>query len=216
MARVQFAKYATPLCIAKFAYLDVPDAGYNAKPGDKQYYKIRGIIEDTPENRAWVANVLAVAKTEAAAASVKLKKTFNSPFKMPEDQDEDDFIPAEGKDKPKFDEDHAGAIFFETKSLYQPALLDSLGDSLPAGVKIMSGDKVYIEIQANPYDTLSTGVSLRVLGVQLFQKATGFGGDGGKAGSTLGAKTGGYVAPVAANDNEDPGAGMDNGGSEDF
>jgi hypothetical protein len=178
--KFKFSTFVTPKGIAKYAWLDKPDK-YQLERGKTQY-SIRVLIEDTEKNREWVEKVLATTKAEAAKAKVKLKKQFNTPFRLPEDQDEDDFVPADGKDKPKYDEDHKGRIFFEIKTGYIPAQFGLEKDDdgnligLPEGTRIMSGDKVKVKFRLNPYDGLGSGVSFRLMSVQLVEKNSNFSG----------------------------------------
>lgn len=167
-----YSTYISPVGIAKFCWLDKPDKGFDAKSEPK--FKVRVLIEDTPENRAKIEAVLATAQAEAKRDGVKIKKVFGNPFKFPEDQDEDDFIPAEGKDKAKLDEDHRGVIFFDCKTGYKPGLIDSLRENLPDDVKIMSGDKVKAKVAVNPYEGFGGGFSLQLKVVQLIEKNTTF------------------------------------------
>jgi len=172
----KFQHPVSPIGIAKYCWVNNPDKGFDGKNEPK--YKTRIVIEDTEENRAWVENVLKVAQVEAKANDIKLKKVFKSPFQFPEDQDEEDFIPQAGKERPKLDEDHRGRIYFDAKSSFKPGLIDSARKELPEDVKIMSGDKIKIKVEVLPYDGLGSGVSLRLKVVQLIEKNTTYSGSG--------------------------------------
>ncbi len=172
--KLKFTRSVSPRGTFKFTWLDKPDNGYDGKSEPK--YKTRVLIEDTPENRAWANGVIETTLEEAKAQGVKLKKVFHNPFVFPEDVDEDDFIPAEGRDKPKYDEDHRGKIFFETKSSYRPSQIDASKDPLPEGVRIMSGDQGRVKIEPTAYEGLGSGISLRPVTVQLLAKNTSFSG----------------------------------------
>lgn len=203
-----FAHHVSPISIAKYTFLDKPQEPYEGK-GDPSF-KVRCIIPDTPENRAWVQNVADTAVAEAKKNGIKLKKVFNNPFNFPEDQDEDDFMPEEGKDRPKLDEDHRDAIFFDAKGKFKPALIDSVRETLPDSVKIMGGDKIRAKFEAIPYEGLGSGFSLRVKVVQLVEKNTSF--SGGRAnvdgfddveGGYVSQPDDGYEGPEDSNPQED-------------
>lgn len=172
--KAKYTTFVSPIGIAKFAWLNKPDAGYDGKSTPQ--FKIRVLIEDTDENRAWCDSVVAQAAIDAKTNSVKLKKVFNVPFNYPEDQDEDDFVPAEGKERPKLDEDHRGRIFFDTKSQYKPAQIDTKRVALPEDVYIMSGDEVRVKFELFAYEGLGSGVSFRPKVAQLIAKNTSFSG----------------------------------------
>lgn len=164
--------FVTPAGIAKYSWLTKPDSGFNGK--EEPTFKTRIIIEDNDENRAWVEQVNEAAKADAKRMGVKLKKIFKTPFQLPEDQDEDDFVPQEGREKPRLDEDHQGAIFFELKSKFKPGLIDSLRQPLPEDVFIMSGDKIRAKFEIVPYEGLGSGISFRLRTAQLLEKNTSF------------------------------------------
>ena len=176
--KFKFSSFVTATGIAKYTWLDKPDP-YQAEKG-KTEYKLRILLDDNDETRAFVEKVLAKGLEEAKKSGTKLKKLWQNPIRLPEDQDEDDFIPAEGKDKPKLDEDHKGRIFFEAKTAFVPAQLsmkkDEKGNLLPVpeGTKIMSGDKVKVKFTLNPYEGVGSGVSFRLNAVQLVQKNSNF------------------------------------------
>jgi hypothetical protein len=176
--KIKFTSFVSAAGIAKYAWLDKPDP-YQLEKG-KTEFKLRILLDDNEETRAWVNKVLTTAKADAAKAGVKLKKVWHNPFKMPEDQDEDDYVPAEGKDKPRLDADHQGRIFFEAKTGFVPALLglekDEKGNliALAENVRIMSGDRVKVKFTLNPYEGLGSGVSFRLNAVQLVKKASNF------------------------------------------
>jgi hypothetical protein len=182
VAKFKFSKFTTPTGTAKYAWLDKPDPYGQKLTPPKTEYKIRILLDDTPENRAFIEKVIETGKSEAAKAGIKLKKQFKTPFRFPEDQDEDDYVPQDGKDKPKLDEDHQGRIFFEAKTGFIPASLSMEKDAkgvlqgLPEGTKIMSGDLVRVQFTLNPYDGLGSGISLRLNAVQLRKKNSNFQG----------------------------------------
>lgn len=197
----QFKDWITPVGVAKMTFLDKPSAPYEGK-GDPQY-KTRILLEDTPENRAWCAKVIATAEAEAKEHKVKLKKQFHNPFIYPEDVDEDDFVPEEGKQHPKYDEDHRDKIFFEAKSKFKPGLIDTLREALPDDVKIYGNDEIRMKFVAAPFVSgANTGITLRLLTVQLIEKKTSFGANRGP--NTDGFDDiDGYVAPVSEGDDEE-------------
>ncbi|MDO5647348.1 ssDNA-binding protein [Paracoccus sp. (in: a-proteobacteria)] len=167
----------TPTGIAKYAWLNKPDNGFNGK--EEPAFKVRILLDDTDENRAWCDKVIETAKADARRMGVKLKKVHKIPFQFPEDQDEDDFIPQEGRERPRLDEDHKGRIFFETKSKFKPGLIDSARNALPEDVFIMSGDKARVKFEINPYEGLGSGISFRLRTAQLVEKNTSFSGGHG-------------------------------------
>ena len=174
--KFKFSEFVTPVGIAKYCWVVNPDSGFDGK-GDPKF-KLRLLIDDTTEAREWVERVISKGVEEAKAAGIKLKKVFKNPFQFPEDQDEDDYVPQDGKDKPKLDEDHQGRIFFEIKSGFKPGLIDSAREELPEDIKIMSGDKVRVKFVLNPYEGLGSGISLRLKVVQLIEKNTSYSGGG--------------------------------------
>lgn len=201
MAKSKAPRVVSPLGIFKYCWVmaDKPDTGWDGK-GDPQY-KVRIVFDDTPENRAWMDDVLAKGSAYAKQEKIPLKKKFKSPFKLPEDQDEDDYIPAEGKDKPKLDEDHKDRIFFDAKSKYPPGLIDTARNDLPADVKVFGNDKGRLKVEINPYEGLGSGISLRLITLQLVEKNTSYGGGGGTDSDGFDDVEGGYVA--GGNDDDD-------------
>lgn len=174
--KLKFSRFVSPKGIAKYSWLDKPDTGYDGKSEPK--FKVTILMDDDAETRAWCKKVTETLCAEAKAQGVKLKKQFHSPFVFPEDVDEDDFVPAEGKDKPKYDEDYKGRIFFTSKTGYQPGLIDAAKQSLKDGVRIMGGDIIRVKIEGNAYEGLGSGLSFRPVTVQLIQKNTSFSGRG--------------------------------------
>lgn len=174
MAKIKYTRYVSPKGIAKFVWLDKPDTGFDGKSDPK--FKIRLLIDDNKATRAWAEKIVKDTLAEAKAQGVKIKKVFHNPFHFPEDQDEDDFIPAEGKDRPKLDEDHRDKIFFDMKSDFQPSLIDASTAALADGKKIMSGDVVKVKVEPWAYEGLGSGITLRPVTVQLIKKNSSFGG----------------------------------------
>lgn len=168
----KFSAFVSPLGEARYAWIDKPDP-YQQELG-KEQFKCRVLMEDTPEVRAWVQKVFEAGVAEAKKAGVKLKKAAKSPFTFPEDLDEDDFIPAEGKDKAKYDETYKNSIFFEAKTGFKPATIDAKKNELPDDVRIMPGDKVKVKVVLNPYEGFGSGISLRLSVVQLIEKNTSY------------------------------------------
>ena len=203
MAQSKNPRVVTPVGIAKFCWVmpDKPDTGWDGK--SDPHYKTRILIDDTPENREWMESVMEQGAAFAKQEGIKLKKKFNTPFKLPEDQDEDDYIPAEGKDRPKLDEDHKDRIFFEAKSKYPPGLIDTARESLPEDVKVMGGDKIRLKVELNPYEGLGSGISFRLKTVQLVEKNSNFSGGGGVDTDGFDDVEGGYVAGGNNDDDED-------------
>ena len=200
--KVKFSEFVSPVCIARWAFVNNPSKPYDGK--GEPVYKIVGLLDDNDETRAWVDKVIAAGLAEAKAAGIKLKKQFGNPFQFPEDQDEDDFIPEEGKDKPKLDEAYRGRIYFQTKSQFKPGLIDTAKVELPEDVRIMNDDLVRIKVQVNPYDGFGGGISLRLKVVQLVEKKTSFSGDGQRGVNTNGFdEIEGYVATHHEPDDED-------------
>lgn len=167
-----------PRGIAKYAWLNKPDMGFDGK--GEGSFKIRVLLDDTDDNRAWCDDVIEKGKKAAVENAIKLKKQFKHPFRFPEDQDEDDYVPQDGKDKPKLDEDHKGRIFFEAKSKFKPATFDAKKEELPEDVSIMSGDIQRTKFEVLPYEGLGSGLSFRLAAVQLIEKNTSYSG-GNKA-----------------------------------
>lgn len=175
--KYKFSQHVSPVVEAKYAWLDKPQEGF--KPGDKAKYKVRGLMEDTEANREFCAGVIEQALKEAKEAGVRLAKVYHVPFIYPEDVDEEDFVPEEGKNSPKYDEDHRGKIIFNTASQIQPGLIDTKKVSLPDDVKIYGGDLVRVKFTASPYKNGSnSGITLYVNTVQLVEKNTSFSGSG--------------------------------------
>ncbi len=176
--RYKYPSFVTGMAMAKYAWLDKWDP-YQLKQG-KEEHKLRTLLVDNEENRAFVKKVLDATVEHAPKGGIKLKKAWKNPFKFPEDLDEDDFVVQEGKDKPKFDEDHVGKIFFEAKTGYPVAMLSTEKDekgnliALAEGVKIMSGDFIKTKFTINPYDGLGSGVGFRLNAVQLIKKNSNF------------------------------------------
>lgn len=190
----------TPKGLSKYAWLNKPDNGFDGK-GDPTF-KARILIEDTEENREWCDSVIAKGKESAKEQKIKLRKNFKTPFNFPEDQDEDDFVPEEGKDKPRLDEDHKDKIFFEVKSKFKPALIDAMKSELPEDVLIMSGDIVRAKFELVPYEGLGSGLSFRVKTVQLIEKNTAFSG-GGADTDGFDEEEDGYVAKTNDDDEDE-------------
>lgn len=175
--RVKYKRWVSPVGLAKFAYIEKPREGYTE--GDDPSYQIRVLLEDTKENRAWVDKVTETAEKEAKENKVKLKKVYHNPFIMPEDVDEDDFIPEEEGGYPKFDEDHRGKIMFNTRSKFQPARIDTERNSLSDDIRIFGDDTVRVKVEAAPYVSgANTGITLRLVTVQLVEKSAAFAGGG--------------------------------------
>lgn len=193
----KFPTLVTPRGTAKYAWLNKPDTKFSQKPEGE--YKVRILIEDNAESRAFCEKVIELAKAFAKESDIKLKKGFHVPFVFPEDVDEDDFIPEEGKDNPKFTEDYRGKIFFEAKSVFKPGLIDSKKNELPATVYPMSGDQIKIKIAIAPYDGLGSGVALKLNVVQLIEKNTSFSGKPNTDGFD---EEDGYEAPGGADDED--------------
>jgi len=176
----QFPTVYTPAGVGKYMWLTKPDNYL----GEEQF-KARILLNDNEANRAWVEAQIELAKKVASANEIRLKKNFKTPFQFPEDQDEDDFVPQEGKDKPKLDEDHRGKIFFSVKSSYRPAVIGTVKNEkgefseLPDGTLAMSGDEIRLKLQLVPYDGLGSGLSYRLQGCQLLAKRSGFKGSVG-------------------------------------
>lgn len=172
MAKAKYSKAVFGPGIAKLAFLDKPSEPFEGK-GDPKY-KTRILLEDTPEIREKINEFHSAIEAEAKKAKVKLKKNYATKFNYPEDEDEDDFIPQDGKDRAKFDEDYRGKIWFESASKYKPGLIDSARQSLPEDVKIYNGDVIKVKVEGNPYDGFGSGISLRLKTVQLVEKNTSF------------------------------------------
>lgn len=174
--KFKYSRLVSPKGMFKYAWINKPDAGFDGKA---PAYKTRFLMEDNEESRAFVEKVMDLAKKEAKEAGVKLKKKMHSPFNLPEDADEDDFVPEEGKDKPKLDEDYKDAIWFACKSNYKPSAIDSARESLPENVFIMSGDTGKVKVELFAYEGLGSGVTLRLVTAQLLEKNTTFSGGKG-------------------------------------
>lgn len=200
--KFKFSQYVSPVGKAKLTFLDQPSKPYTE--GGTEYYKTRILLDDTPEVRAWIEKIVATAEKEAKEAGVKLKKNYHSPFIMPEDVDEDDFIPEEGKERPKYDEDYREKIFFEAKSQYKPGLIDTAKVSLPEDLKIMGGDDIRIKFIVSPYVSgANSGITLRLRTVQLVNKNTSFGGGGGEPDTDGFDDIDGYVSPTSDDDGDE-------------
>lgn len=194
--KFKYTRHVSPRGMFKYAWVNKPDS-YQGK----EQFKVTHLMEDTEEVRAWCDKVMESAIEEAKKAGVKLKRKPASPFVYPEDIDEDDFVPEEGKDKPKYDEDYRGKIFFTTKTNFKPGAIDAHRQSLPDDVRIMSGDEGRVRVENNPYEGFGSGVSLRFVTIQLLEKNNTFSGEGYV--DTDGFEDeDGYVAP-AAEDEED-------------
>lgn len=201
MAKAKNPVMVSPVGIGKYVWVMKADTGFDGKSEPK--FKLRLLIDDNDEARAWMAKVTETAKTFAKTAGIKLKKQFKTPFKLPEDQDEDDFAPQEGKDKPKLDEDHKDRIFFEVHSKYKPGLIDTAKPTpqpLPEGVDVRSGDKIRVKFEVVPYDGLGSGYSLRLKVVQLVEKNSSYSGGVDTSGFD---EIDGYVADSSSDDDED-------------
>lgn len=199
--KYKFSQYVSPVGIAKLTFLDKPSKPFTE--GGTEYYKTRILLEDDQKTRDWINKIIETAQKEAKEAGVKLKKNFHVPFVFPEDVDEDDFIPDEGKERPKYDEEHREKIFFEAKSQYKPGLIDTAKQSLPEDVRIMGGDDIRLKFIAAPYVSgANTGITLRLRTVQLVNKNTSFSGSGEP--DTDGFDDiDGYVAPDVDDDDGD-------------
>ena len=203
----KFKNWITPVGTAKVTFVNQPSAPYQGK-GDPMY-KCRILIEDNDENRKWVQGVIDVALEEAKREGIKMKKNYHNPFVFPEDVDEDSFIPEEGKDRPRFDEDHRGKIFFDAKSKFQPGLIDTARNALPEDTKIYGGDTIREKLEAAPFVSgANTGITFRLKTVQLIEKNSSF--TGGKRGVDTDGfdNIDGYVA--------EPSGGEEDVGAEDF
>jgi hypothetical protein len=197
----QFKDWVTPVGMFKMTFLDKPSPPFEGK-GDPMY-KTRILLDDTAENREFVAKVIAKAEEEAKTHKVKLKKQYHNPFIMPEDMDDDDFVPEEGKTNPKYDEDHRDKIIFDIKSKYKPGLIDAARESLPEDVKIYGGDKGRVKFVASPFVSgANTGITLRLVTVQLVEKNANYGGNRGP--NTDGFDDiDGYVAPAGSGEDDE-------------
>lgn len=179
MAKFKHSEFVSPVGEADLTWLDKPSPAYQA--GAKEYYKTRLILEDTKDNRDWVKKVYEKALAEAKEAGVKLKKVHNTFFVLPEDMEDDDFVPQEGKKYARFPEHARGKIVMDAKSTFKPGLIDTAKQSLPDDVKIYGRDLIRIKVTVNPYVSgANNGVSLYLNVVQLVEKKTSFSG-GGKA-----------------------------------
>jgi hypothetical protein len=172
----KFSEPVSPIGIAQHAWINKPSSPYEGK-GEPQY-KCTLLIEDDAAGRAWAESCMATALAEAKTAGIKLKKVHHNPFTFPEDVDEDDFLVDPETGKAKLDEIYRGKIYFTAKSQYQPGMIDTKRESLPDDVRIMGGDSVRLKVQLNPYEGLGSGVSLRLITVQLVEKNTSFSGGG--------------------------------------
>lgn len=171
-AKFKNSEPVTPAGVASSAWLNKPSAPFEGK--GEPMYKITLLLEDTTDNREWCEATIAKGLAEAKEAGIKIKKVYNSPIILPEDVDEDDFIVPEGKQYAKYNEEARGKIMLTAKSQYKAGQIDSKRQSLPEDVKIMNGDVVKVKIQLNPYEGLGSGISFRLVTVQLIQKNTSF------------------------------------------
>ena len=202
MAKPKFSTFVSPVGVAKLAFLDKPSAAF--QPGAKEYFKTRLVLDDTAENRAWITKVYEAGLAEGKEAGVKIKKQHNTFFTLPEDMDDDDFIPQEGRKNPKFDEECRGKIIVEAKSAYKPGLIDTAKQALPEDVKIYGGDLIRIKVGLNPYATGAvSGIGLYLNVVQLVEKKTSFSGGGGGVNTAGFDDIDGYVSEGAGDDEED-------------
>lgn len=170
MAKNNNTVFYTPIGTAKYAWLRTPDTKFSTDGKGK--YKLRILIDDNEENRAWANSLIEQCKEDAKLAGILLKKTSKLPIKFPEDIEPEEFEIPQGKERAAYDEDHKGKIFFEASSSFAPGLIDSAKVELPEEINIMSGDTIKAKIQGNPYDGLGGGVSLRLMMVQLVEKKT--------------------------------------------
>lgn len=89
-------------------------------------------------------------------------------------------------------EEFAGKIVLKASSKFKPKLVDTKRVDLPKSVKVLSGDKVRLVASLYAYkktekvkegkkliDVVIFGVSLQLMTVQLVEKRTGGGGNGG-------------------------------------
>ena len=177
MAKYKHSTHVSPVGEADMTWLDKPSPAYQA--GAKEYFKTRLLLDDTPENRAWVKKVYEKALEEAKEAGVKLKKVHNTFFVLPEDQDDEDFVVQEGRKYAKYPEHARGKIILDAKSTYKPSLIDTAKESLPEDVKIYGRDLIRIKVTVNPYVSgANNGISLYLNVVQLVEKKTSFSGGG--------------------------------------
>jgi hypothetical protein len=196
MSKFKYTRVVSPAGKSRVCFLNEPSQPYDGK-GSPQY-KTRVLFEDTPENRKWCDDMFAAGIAEGKKAGVKLKKAAQSPFHFPEDNDEEDFVPdvAAGKDRPKLDELYRDHIYFETKSNFKPGLIDAARQPLPDDVKIYNDDTIRAKIEFNPYEGFGSGLSLRMVTVQLIEKNNSFsGGAGSLDDDGFDEVEGGYVAP---------------------
>ncbi|MBD3755119.1 MAG: DUF2815 family protein [Gammaproteobacteria bacterium] len=171
----KFKNHVSPVGTAKLAFIEKPSKPF--KEGDSEDYKVRVLLDDTPENREWCESVVETALAEAKQHNIKVKKVYHNPFVYPEDVDPDDYVAEPGKDRAKYDEDHQGRIFFQAKSKFKPGRIDTDRESLPDNVKIYGDDKIRVKVEAAPYANGSnTGVTLRLKTVQLVEKNASFSG----------------------------------------
>ena len=63
MAKFKFSNFVLPTGMAKFAYLDKPQDGF--KPNDPPKFKVRVLLEDTPEIRKMIEELLKTGQKEA-------------------------------------------------------------------------------------------------------------------------------------------------------
>lgn len=159
------------------AWFNKPDTKF-ANDGESGDYKGKLALEDTEENRAKCEKLFKDAVAASKQAGLKMKKNAKSPFVMPEDVDEDDFIPDPDTGRSKLPEELQGTIYFETKSKFRPGLIDAAKNELPDDVFPMSGDICKIKVEARGYEGFGSGVTLKLRTVQLIEKNTNFSGGG--------------------------------------
>ena len=90
----------------------------------------------------------------------------------------------------------AGRVFFRAKTAQQPTMVDAKNTTLPASVKIFSGDLVRVGITLAVYDGAQKGVTAYLDAVKLIEKRSG--GSTGSSASSMFGDDEGYVAPAEA------------------
>lgn len=174
MAKMKYSRLVSPK--GTFAKTWITKASTKFQ-SDEEEFKTDFVMEDTDENREWCEKIFQQGVAEGKKGGVKMRKNAQSPFKFPEDIDEDDFVPEEGKDRPKYDpEVYKDKIFFTTKSKFKPGLIDAAKQELAEDVPIFGGDIGRIKFELNPYEGFGSGVSLRLVTAQLIEKNSAFGG----------------------------------------
>ena len=196
--KLKFTNFVTPQGVAKYCWVNKPDLGFDGKGEPK--YKTDIYIEDNDASRAWCTKVLDKAMEEAKAQGIKLKKVFKTSIIYPEDIDDDDLVPAEGKDRPKYDETERGKIIITAKSGFKPGLIDSKRQELAEDVKVMGGDTIAIKIEPYAYEGLGSGISFRLKVVQLIQKNTSYSGGGKPNTDGFDDHNDGYNTPIDDDD----------------